>query len=215
MGMREAYQEKVTAHLKDLSTKLADLRAKAGPAAARLKEVSEATWKEARPGIEQAWQELRGAVQRAANSGGRGQQHEPEATRSADANKATIRRMIEAFNTRDLTFIDDGFSPHFVLHTALTPGWPRGLEGARQLFTAMLTTAPDVQGTIEDMVTEGEKVAVRWTFRGTHTGESALTGVPTGAPFTLVAISIYRFADGKIVEDWGVDVQWQSGVVWE
>ena len=50
MGMREAYQEKVTAHLKDLSTKLADLRAKAGPAAARLKEVSEATWKEARPG---------------------------------------------------------------------------------------------------------------------------------------------------------------------
>ena len=47
MGMREAYQEKVTAHLKDLSTKLADLRAKAGPAAARLKEVSEATWKEA------------------------------------------------------------------------------------------------------------------------------------------------------------------------
>jgi hypothetical protein len=124
--MREAYQEKVAAHLKDLSTKLADLRAQAGPAAARLKEVSEAAWKEARPGIEQAWQELRDAVQRAANSGGRGQQHEREATGSADANKATIRRMLEASNTRYLTFIDDGFSPHFVLHTALTPGWPRG-----------------------------------------------------------------------------------------
>ena len=179
--MREAYQEKVTAHLKDLSTKLADLRAKAGPAAARLKEVSEATWKEARPGIEQAWQELRGAVQRAANSVGGGQPYEPEATRSADANKATIRRMIEAFNTRDLTFIDDGFSPHFVLHTALTPGWPRGLEGARQLFTAMLTTAPDVQGTIEDMVAEGEKGAAPWTFRGTHTGESPRSRVPRPA----------------------------------
>jgi hypothetical protein len=33
---------------------------------------------------------------------------------SAEANKATIRRMLEAFNTRDLAFIDDGFSPHFV-----------------------------------------------------------------------------------------------------
>jgi predicted SnoaL-like aldol condensation-catalyzing enzyme len=32
---------------------------------------------------------------------------------------------------------------------------------------------------------------------------------------TLVAISIYRFADGKIVENWGVDVQWQRGAVWE
>ena len=51
----------------------------------------------------------------------------------------------------------------------LTPGWPYSLEGARKLFTTMLAAAPDVQGTIEDMVAEGEKVAVRWTFRGTHT----------------------------------------------
>jgi predicted ester cyclase len=134
---------------------------------------------------------------------------------SAEDNKTTIRRMIEAFNKRDLTFIDDGFSPHFVLHTALTPGWPRGLEGARKLFTTMLTTAPDVQGTIEDMVAEGEKVAVRWTFHGRHTGESPLTGAPTGGPFTLVAISLYRFVNGKIEEDWGVDAQWQTGDVWE
>jgi predicted ester cyclase len=93
---------------------------------------------------------------------------------SAEDNKATLRRMIAAFNQRDLAFIDEAFSPHFVLHTALTPGWPRGLEGARKMFTAMFATAPDVQGTIEDMVAEGEKVAIRWTFRGTHTGEPPL-----------------------------------------
>ena len=68
-------------------------------------------------------------------------------------------------------------------------GLVTGLEGARKLFTPMLATAPDVQGTIEDMVAEGEKVAVHWTFRGTHTGESPLTGAPTGAPFTLVSMS--------------------------
>ena len=134
---------------------------------------------------------------------------------SAEDNKTTIRRMIEAFNKRDLTFIDDGFSPHFVLHTALTPGWPRGREGARKLFTTLLTTAPDVQGTIEDMVAEGEKVAVRWTFHGTHTADAPLGGAPTGGPFTLVAISLYRFVNGKIEEDWGVDAQWQTGDVWE
>jgi predicted ester cyclase len=134
---------------------------------------------------------------------------------SAEDNKATIRRMIAAFNQRELASVDEGFSPHFVLHTALTPGWPRGLEGARKMFTAMFATAPDVQGTIEDMVAEGEKVAVRWTFRGTHTGESPLTGAPTGTPFTLVAISLYRFVNGKIEEDWGVDAHWQAGDVWQ
>jgi predicted ester cyclase len=112
-------------------------------------------------------------------------------------------------------FIDEVFSPHFVLPTVLTPGWPRSLEGARKLFTTMLAAAPDVQGTIEDMVAEGEKVAVRWTFRGTHTGESPLTGAPTGTPFTLVAMSLYRFANGKIEEDWGVDAQWQTREVWK
>ena len=74
-------------------------------------------------------------------------------------------------------FIDEVFSPHFVLPTVLTPGWPRSLEGARKLFTTMLAAAPDVQGTIEDMVAEGEKVAVRGPFAG-RTPESRRSRVP-------------------------------------
>jgi predicted ester cyclase len=134
---------------------------------------------------------------------------------SPEDHKATIRRMAEAFNKRNLTFIDHGFSPHFVLHTVLTPGWPQGLAGARQMFTTMLTAAPDMRLTIEDLFAEDDKVAVRWTFRGTHTGQSLIRGVPTGEPFTVVAIAIYRFANGKIEEDWGVDAQWQTGEVWK
>lgn len=134
---------------------------------------------------------------------------------SAEDNKATIRRITEAFNQRDLAFIDEDFSFHFVLHTASTPGWPQGLEGARKMFTTMLTTAPDIRLTIEDIFAEGDKVAVRWTFRGTHRGESLLSGSPTGEEFTAVAISMYRFANGKIEEDWGVDARWQTGEVWK
>jgi len=134
---------------------------------------------------------------------------------SAEDNKATIRRITEAFNQRDLAFIDEDFSPHFVFHTPLFSGWPQGLEGARKMFTTMLTTAPDIRLTIEDIFTEGDKVAVRWTFRGTHRGQSLLSGSPTGAEFTAVAISMYRFAHGKIEEDWGVDARWQTGEVWK
>jgi predicted ester cyclase len=134
---------------------------------------------------------------------------------SAADHKVPIRRLMEAFNQRALAVVDEAFSPHFVLPTALMPGWPRGLEGARQLFTTLLTTAPDVQGTLEDMVAEGEKVAVRWTCRGTPTAASPLTGAPSGEPFTLGALSLYRFANGQIAEDWGVDAHWQTGEVWK
>jgi len=134
---------------------------------------------------------------------------------SSEDHKATIRRLAEAFNKRDLSFIDHAFSPHFVLHTALTPGWPQGLAGARQMFTTMLTTASDMYITIEDLFAEDDKVAVRWIFRGTHTGPSLSRGALTGQPFTVAAIAIYRFANGKIEEDWGVDAQWQTGAVWK
>jgi predicted ester cyclase len=51
------------------------------------------------------------------------------------------------------------------------------------------------------MIAEGDKVAIRWAARGTHQGE--LLGIqPTGKQATWTGISIYRFADGKIVEAW-------------
>jgi len=134
---------------------------------------------------------------------------------STEANKATIRRIVEDFNRRDLAFVDEVFSPRFVLHTALTAGWPHGQEGARKMFTTMLSAAPDIHATIEDIFAEGEKVAVRWTFRGTHAGESPISGAPTGEQLTAVAIAIYRFANGKIEEDWGVDARWQTGEIWK
>ena len=107
---------------------------------------------------------------------------------SAETNKAILHRMVNDFNRRDLSFVDAVFSPHFVLHTALTAGWPQGVEGARQMFTTMLSTAHDIHVTIEDIIGEGEKVAVRWTFRGTHRGESRLVGSPTHERFTAATM---------------------------
>jgi steroid delta-isomerase-like uncharacterized protein len=65
----------------------------------------------------------------------------------------------------------------------------------------MLAAFPDFAVTVEDAVAEGDKVALRVTIRGTHQG--ALMGTPpTGKPIAISGMSLWRIADGKIVERW-------------
>ena len=57
--------------------------------------------------------------------------------------------------------------------------------------------------TIDEQLTEGEKVVTRWTAHGTHQGE--LAGIPaTGKSSTVSGIAIDRFVDGRIAETWGI-----------
>jgi predicted ester cyclase len=75
---------------------------------------------------------------------------------------------------------------------------------------------PDVRMTVEDGFAEGDKVVVRWTGRGAHTGE--LMGIPpTGKQVTVTGIDVYRVAGGKLVERWGefdqMGMMQQLGVV--
>ena len=60
---------------------------------------------------------------------------------------------------------------------------------------------PDMRVTIEDLVTEGDRVVKRYTWRGTHTGD--FNGIPaTGRQITLEGIDILRVSNGKIREIW-------------
>jgi predicted ester cyclase len=65
-----------------------------------------------------------------------------------------------------------------------------------------LDAIPDFRVTIEDLVAEGEKVAVRRTYEGTHRG-GPLLGIPaTGKRSQFGGISIFRLANGRIAEHW-------------
>lgn len=120
---------------------------------------------------------------------------------SAEENKALVLRDLEEiWSQGKLEVIDEIFAADFVGHT---PGSPdiHGPEDDKQYVTIYRTAFPDMQLTIEDMIAEGDKVAVRWTFTGTHKGE--LMGIPpTGVQVTMTGISIGRFAGGKFVEGW-------------
>ncbi|WP_160320410.1 ester cyclase, partial [Rhizobium ecuadorense] len=61
---------------------------------------------------------------------------------------------------------------------------------------------PDIQWTLEEIIAEDDKIAARFTMRGTHQGP--FLGVePTGKSITVQAVNFYRLADGKFVEERG------------
>ena len=86
------------------------------------------------------------------------------------------------------------------------PGNPeplRGPAGFLAIVEMMRGGFPDIQWTLEDMVAEGDKVAARFTIRGTHRGP--FFGVPpTGKAIAGQSTSFYRLAGGQIVEDHGL-----------
>jgi predicted ester cyclase len=73
----------------------------------------------------------------------------------------------------------------------------------------------ETQVTIEDIFGEGDRVAVRWTFRGIYRGAPKPDYPQPQERCTIVAISTYRFVDGKIEGDWGVQAFWAGCTPWE
>lgn len=82
----------------------------------------------------------------------------------------------------------------------------RGPEAFRQMLRTLRTAFPDFTTTIEDVIAENDKVAERVTSRGTHKGD--FQGIPpTGKSVVMAGISMFRIADGKIVENWAMPDQ--------
>jgi steroid delta-isomerase-like uncharacterized protein len=118
---------------------------------------------------------------------------------SVEENKAQFRRVLDIINSGDLDKADEVIASNYVYRS---PGSPemRGPEGFKQLISMYRAAFPDMTMVIDDMVAEGDKVAVRWTATGTHRGE--LMGIPpTGKRVTGSGLIISRFAGGKVVED--------------
>ena len=120
---------------------------------------------------------------------------------SAEENKAVIRRWIEAYNERDLEAEADVLAPGFVAHVPAAPGPLEGLEAWRQFSGPFAEAFPDLRLTVQDIAAEGDTVAARVGFRGTHRGE--FQGIPpTGKEVAFSSMEFNRVADGKVEEHW-------------
>ncbi len=119
---------------------------------------------------------------------------------STEENKALARRAWEIVSPDNLDLIEEVYAPDLVWHE---PDQDiRGYDQAKQFVSTFFAAMPDINITVEDLIAEGEKVVSRYTIRGTHQGETEEFGPPTGRQMQLEGITIHRFEDGKIVEEW-------------
>jgi steroid delta-isomerase-like uncharacterized protein len=118
---------------------------------------------------------------------------------SAEENKLLMRRHLEVMNERNLALLDETMAPDYVSHDEGNP--MQGREMFKQYISMYLTAFPDLRVTIDEQIAEGDMVATRATFRGTHLGE--LMGVPpTGRPVNATSLLISRISGGRLTEEW-------------
>jgi predicted ester cyclase len=114
-------------------------------------------------------------------------------------NKAVLRRFYEQLNRKNLAVIDELVTSNFVQHASLPLG--PGRPGLKEFFVQLRTAFPDFHFDLDDLIAEGDRVAIRMTARYTHKGE--FMGVaPTGKAVTLLKMDFMRLVNGKIIEHW-------------
>ena len=116
---------------------------------------------------------------------------------------AEIRHFFDEYNRKNVSVIDElgnWYAPNVVLHQA-DGTEVKGLDAYKQWQRAVFTAFPDIYLTIEDMVLEEDKVALRYTWTGTFKGKMGDIA-PTGKKVTQTVFGIGRYEGGKVAEMW-------------
>jgi steroid delta-isomerase-like uncharacterized protein len=119
---------------------------------------------------------------------------------STTENKTITRRYFEEiWNQKNMAAIEALLAPHAVGHVSNQTFGGREVLPQRVNATYSVYTRPHF--TVEDQIAEGDKVLVRWTFQGQHTGEY-MGAAATGRQVTVTGLSLFRLAQSKIEELW-------------
>jgi predicted ester cyclase len=124
-------------------------------------------------------------------------------TEQEEAAMAVIRRWCdEGWTKGHVEVANELIHPNFKVHGAGGQVIEPGVEGLKQLILAWRTGFPDAVQRVDDIFALGDRVVVRLTWEGTHTGEFMGTP-PSGKKVSVETIGIDRVVDGKVVEGWG------------
>ena len=123
---------------------------------------------------------------------------------SAQDNKAVAERLLEAWNNSDYDAIEKMVASDFVNHNPPPiPGAGADRDGMLTAMRYLRQALPNGRAETVNIVAEDDKIVLHDVIRGTHEGD--FLGVsPTGRQVSFEFIHIFRLADGRIVERWGI-----------
>jgi steroid delta-isomerase-like uncharacterized protein len=119
------------------------------------------------------------------------------------------RIWIEALNRGDVSDVDTVFAPDCLIHITGVPAPIRGVGAWKEVVGGLLLAFPDIHFTMEDQLSQGDRVAFRWRATGTHTGPLG-AAPPTGKTITVDGLIVDRVVDGKVQERWE---QWDQSLM--
>src|SRR5260370_2059209 len=117
-------------------------------------------------------------------------------TNAVNENKVATKKIVEIFNTGDLSEVDFLFSSEYVDHQRPASLDVSGSEEFKQIVMGARKSLQNLRVTVEDVIAEDDKVTTRLHWHSTH---------PTGKNVDRETIDILRFVNGKVVEHWGAE----------
>ena len=119
-----------------------------------------------------------------------------------EINKECVRRLFdEVLNKGKLGLLDTLIGAAYVEHNP-SPGQASGAAGVNNRIETLRAAFPDLRYSLEELVAEGDVVAARFSWRGSHKGEPFLGIPPSGKAILVRGMEFYRLRDGRIVEHW-------------
>ena len=112
----------------------------------------------------------------------------------------THRLFDEIFNQGRVAIAEEIYASHLVNHDPHHPDI-HTLADVKRFVQTYRTAFPDLHITIQDMITQDDKVVIRWSAHGTHAG-TLINLPPTGRQITITGMNILRITNGKIQEEW-------------
>lgn len=147
---------------------------------------------------------IAGAVLQSGCLAANGEEHAIVEARRHASKQLVIRLYGTLMAKGDTRAADEILSPAYVDHDISGLPADGGREQLKQAVLGVRSAFPDVQPRLHELVAEGDLVSVRVTAHGTHTGAPFMGIQPAGKKMLWKEQHIFRVAEGRIVEHWGV-----------
>ena len=121
-----------------------------------------------------------------------------------DDNQAIAARFLQAWSAGGLAVVDELADSDIIVSYTHFPTPVQGRETFKKILSDTIYCFPDLEIAADEVLAGGDKVAVRWTYTGTHHHGEVFGVAPKGKRVRVSGITFYRIRDGKVVEETGI-----------